>query len=192
VSGATVNLTGAGSCIVTASQSGNANFKPAATVSRTFAISKLGQTITFGTLANKTYGAPDFRVRASASSGLPVSFTASGTCTLSDATMHLTGPGLCTVTALQPGDAYYDPAPAVSRSFSIKRPPCRVPKVVGRRLGAAKRLIARRHCRTGKVGRAYSRKSKKGIVVSQSRRPGRVLPGQSKINLIVSQGRRHL
>jgi beta-lactam-binding protein with PASTA domain len=45
------------------------------------------------------------------------------------------------------------------------------------------------HCRTGKVSYANSRKSKKGIVVSQSRRPGKVLPARSKIDLIVSRGR---
>jgi hypothetical protein len=67
---------------------------------------------------------------------------------------------------------------------------CRVPKVVGTRVASAKRTIAKRHCRTGKVGYAYSRKRKKGIVISQSRRPGRVLPARSKINLIVSRGRR--
>jgi PASTA domain len=191
VSGATVHLTGAGACTVTASQSGNANYKPAANVSRTFAIAKLGQTIAFGPLPNKTYGAPDFTVSATVSSGLPVSFTASGRCTLGDATVHLTGAGSCTVTASQPGNANYNPAAPVSRSFSIKRPPCRVPKVVGKRLGAAKKLIAKKHCRTGRVGHAYSRKRKKGIVISQSRRPGRVLPANTKINLVVSRGRKH-
>ena len=67
---------------------------------------------------------------------------------------------------------------------------CKVPNVVGKRLAAAKRTIAKRHCRTGKVGHAYSRKSKKGIVISQSRRPGRVIPARSKVNLIVSRGRK--
>jgi PASTA domain len=187
----TVHLIGPGSCTVTALQPGNANYKPAANVSRTFAIAKLGQTITFGPLANKTFGAPDFDVSAAASSGLPVSFAGSGKCTVEDATVHLRGAGSCTVTASQPGNANYNPAAPVSRSFSIKRPACRVPKVVGRRLGTAKKLIAKKHCRTGKVGYAYSRKRKKGIVISQSRRPGRVLPARSKINLVVSRGRRH-
>jgi beta-lactam-binding protein with PASTA domain len=40
------------------------------------------------------------------------------------------------------------------------------------------------------VGHAYSRERKKGIVISQSRRPGRVLPANTKINLVVSRGRR--
>jgi hypothetical protein len=147
------------------------------------------QTITFGPLANKTYGDPDFTVSATASSGLAVSFAASGGCTVSGATVHLRSIGSCTVTASQPGDANYNPAPDVSRTFSIAPASCRVPKVVGKRVASAKRTIAQRHCRTGKVGYAYSRKPK-GIVISQSPRPGRVLPARSKINLIVSRGRR--
>ena len=67
---------------------------------------------------------------------------------------------------------------------------CKVPNVVGKRLAAARRTIARRHCRTGRVRYAYSRKRAKGIVISQSRGPGRVLPVRSKINLLVSRGSR--
>jgi len=190
VSVATVHLTGAGSCTVTASQAGDANYNPAPDVSQSFAVAKAIQSITFGPLANKTYGAPDFRVNARASSGLRVSFAASGQCTVSDASVHLRGVGACRITASQAGDADYNPAPDVSRTFSIARVPCTVPKVVGKQLASAKLMIARRHCSTGKMGHAYSRKSKKGIVISQSRRPGRILPARSKINLTVSRGRR--
>jgi beta-lactam-binding protein with PASTA domain len=104
--------------------------------------------------------------------------------------VHLTGAGSCTITASQAGDANYNAAPEVSRSFSIAPMPCTVPNVVGKKVSTAKLTITRRHCRTGKVGHAYSRKRKKGTVSSQSRRPGRVLPARSKINLIVSRGRR--
>jgi PASTA domain len=99
-------------------------------------------------------------------------------------------PNLRTLRASQAGDANYNSAPDVSRTFSIARAPCTVPKVVGKQLASAKLTIARRHCSTGKVGHAYSRKRKRGIVLSQSRRPGRVLPARSKINLTVSRGRR--
>jgi hypothetical protein len=190
LSGATVHLTGAGSCTLTASQAGSASYNPAPDVSQSLAIAKAGQTITFGPLANKIYGAADFGVGATASSGLAVLFAASGNCTATGATVHLTGAGSCTVSASQPGNANYNAAPDASRSFSIAPAPCMVPKVVGKRLASARVTIARRHCRTGKLGYAYSRKHKKGIVISQSRRPGRVLPARSKINLIVSRGRR--
>jgi hypothetical protein len=183
---------GVGSCTITASQPGGLNYNPAPDVSQSFAIAKVGQSISFGPLANKTYGAPDFRVHAMASSGLPVAFAASGKCTVNAATVHLTGAGSCTLSASQSGNSNYSAAAKVSRSFLIKRSPCKVPKVVGKRLGAAKQMITKRHCRTGKVSYANSRKSKKGIVISQSRRPGKVLPARSKINLIVSRGRTSL
>ena len=195
VGGTTVHITGAGSCTITASQPGGGGYPAATSVSRSLAIGKASQTITFTTLANKTYGAPDFALSATASSGLAISFAASGGCTVSGSTVHITSPGSCTITASQPGNASYNAAAAASRTFSIASrltPParCRVPNVVGKRLGAAKLAIRRSHCQTGKVAYAYSRKRNKGIVVSQSRRPGRVLPANSKINLGVSRGRR--
>ena len=66
----TVHITGAGSCTVTASQAGDANYNPAADVAQSFAIEKADQTITFAALADKTFGDPDFTVSATASSGL--------------------------------------------------------------------------------------------------------------------------
>jgi Regulator of chromosome condensation (RCC1) repeat/PASTA domain len=199
--GGVVYITSGGFCTVTASQPGGLNFNPAPDVSRTFAIARVRQSITFfPALETKTFGDPDFVVSAFSSSGLPVSFAANGNCVVSGATVHLTGAGFCTMTASQAGDMTYEPA-AVSQTFEIDRavqttvPPapaarCRVPKVVGKRLVSAKRIITLRHCRTGKVGYAYSRKRAKGVVISQSRRPGRVLPARSKIALIVSRGRK--
>jgi hypothetical protein len=189
VSGTTVHITAAGSCTVTASQPGDSNYAAAAGASQTVAIAKANQTISFGALANKRYPGANFSVSASASSGLPVSFTASGKCTVSGTSVHLTGAGACTLTAAQAGDGNYNAATSVVRSFLITRVTCTVPKVVGKRLAAAKRTIAQKHCRTGTVRRAYSSK-KKGVVSAQSRRAGRVLPINSKINLVVSRGRR--
>jgi hypothetical protein len=200
--GGVVYITRGGSCTVTASQPGGLNFNPAPDVSRTFTVARVRQSITyFPPLETKTFGDPDFVVSAFSSSGLPVSFAASGNCAVGGVTVHLTGAGSCTITASQAGDMTYEPAPDVSQTFAIERavqtiappPParCRVPAVVGKRLVSAKRMIVSRRCRTGKVGYAYSRKRKKGIVISQSRRPGRMLPARSRINLIVSRGRRH-
>jgi hypothetical protein len=189
VSAATVHITGAGSCTVLASQAGDTNYNAAPGVPQGFAVASANQTIAFGPLANKTYPAADFSVSASASSGLPVSFAASGSCTVSGTTAHLTGAGSCTITAAQPGNANYNAATSVSQSFSIKRPKCTVPNVIGKRLAAAKSSLAQRHCGTGKVSYAYSRKTK-GLVTSQSRRPGQIVPSGLKINLVVSRGRR--
>ncbi len=77
------------------------------------------QTITFDALANKTLGDPDFALSATASSGLPVSFSASGQCTVAVNTVHLTGAGSCTITASQDGDSSFNPAAEVAQSFTI-------------------------------------------------------------------------
>jgi hypothetical protein len=87
---------------------------------------KQDQTIDFGPLPDKIYGDPDFTVSATASSGLPVSFAASGNCTVTGSTVHLTGPGSCTITASQAGDTDYNAAPNVPQTFSIG-----IPGIVG-------------------------------------------------------------
>jgi hypothetical protein len=79
------------------------------------------QTITFAALTGKTFGDPAFTVAATASSGLEVSFTATGKCTISGTTITLTGAGNCTVTAQQAGNASYHPAADVSQSFGIAK-----------------------------------------------------------------------
>jgi hypothetical protein len=189
ISGAILHLTGAGSCTVTAAQPGDANYNPAPNRSQSFSIDKADQTITFAALPKKAYGARDFSVDASASSGLPVSFAASGKCTVNESKVHLTGAGSCTITAAQQGDANYNAAPSVSRTFAIAIPACRVPNVRGKSLASAKRALALSHCRTGKVRYGYSAK-RKGVVIAQSSSPGRVRPAGSKIDLVVSRGRR--
>jgi beta-lactam-binding protein with PASTA domain len=98
--------------------------------------------------------------------------------------------GSCTLTASQAGDAHYSAAPDVSHAFAIARQPCTVPKVVGKSLPAAKTALAKKGCRTGKVGRAYSNRVKTGRVISQNRRAGRTVAAGSKVNLVLSRGRK--
>jgi hypothetical protein len=77
------------------------------------------QTINFAPLGDKTYGDQSFTVSATASSGLLVSLAPSGNCSVSGATVTLTGAGSCTITASQDGSANYLAAPPVQRQFSI-------------------------------------------------------------------------
>jgi hypothetical protein len=121
VSSTTVHIIGAGSCTITASQPGDDNYNPAADVNRSFSIAKASQTITFGALSGKTYGDPDFALVATASSGLDVSFSATGACSVSATTLHIIGAGSCSVRASQPGDANYSAGTDVTRSFSIAK-----------------------------------------------------------------------
>src|SRR5204862_6295616 len=91
----------------------------AASKTQNVTIGRSNQTITFGALANKTFGDPDFPVSANASSTLSVNFNPTGQCTVSGGTVHLTAVGSCTITASQGGDANYNPAPDVLQTFSI-------------------------------------------------------------------------
>lgn len=79
------------------------------------------QTITFGALTNRTFGDPTFAISASASSGLAVSFSASGNCTVSGTMVSLTGAGTCAITADQAGNPSFNPAPSVVQSFTIAK-----------------------------------------------------------------------
>src|SRR6185295_6879326 len=75
------------------------------------------QTLAFAPLADKIVGDPPFPVSATASSGLAVSFSASGACTVAASTVTLTGAGTCTVTATQGGNASYAAAAPVAQTF---------------------------------------------------------------------------
>src|SRR5207302_282375 len=70
-------------------------------------------------LADKTTSDPPFTVSATASSGLPVSYAATGSCTISGATVTITGTGSCTVTASQSGNGNFNAAADVPRTFNI-------------------------------------------------------------------------
>ena len=83
---------------------------------------KLSQTITFAAITDKTYGDPDVALGATASSGLTVSYVASGNCTIvAGPAAHITGAGSCTITAQQAGNGTYNAAPDVSQSFAIAK-----------------------------------------------------------------------
>jgi len=89
------------------------------TATTTATIFPAPQTITFNPIAAQIYGNPPFAVNASASSGLPVSFAASGSCALSGNTVTLTAAGDCSVTASQAGNGDYQAAIPVTQAFHI-------------------------------------------------------------------------
>ena len=88
----------------------------------TLTVNKGDQTIAFDPLTNKTLGDPDFTVSATSTSGLPVSFAATGECTVTGNSVHLTAAGSCTITASQAGDSNFNAAPNVPQSFNVATP----------------------------------------------------------------------
>jgi hypothetical protein len=79
------------------------------------------QTITFDPLEDKVYGDPAFALGATTSSGLPVNYTASGTCEVLGVSVTIIGAGSCSITARQAGNDSFEPAADVSRSFNIAK-----------------------------------------------------------------------
>ncbi|MGC1829305.1 MAG: MBG domain-containing protein, partial [Candidatus Acidiferrales bacterium] len=79
------------------------------------------QTITFGVLSPVTYGVAPITLTATASSGLPVSYTFTGPATLSGSTLTITGAGSVTVTASQAGNATYAAATPVQRILTVNK-----------------------------------------------------------------------
>ena len=78
------------------------------------------QTITFGSLPDVLANQAPFTLAANATSGLTVTFT-SGTpsvCTVSGTTVTIVSSGGCSLTASQPGDSAWAPAPSVTTNFT--------------------------------------------------------------------------
>jgi uncharacterized repeat protein (TIGR03803 family) len=84
---------------------------------------KTSQTITFNPLKPKKYGHAPFKLHATASSNLPVSYTSSdpAVATVSGKIVTITGVGETIITASQPGDATYAPATPVTQTLTIKK-----------------------------------------------------------------------
>ena len=100
----------------------NYNAAPQVTESVTVTVSgKTNQTITFGVLANKTYGEADFTSARRLRRVLRCRSLRAVSCTVSGTTVHLTGSGSCAITASQAGDASYDEAASISQSFTIAK-----------------------------------------------------------------------
>jgi hypothetical protein len=128
ISNDTIYLTGeTGIVEITASQAGDAYYKAAAPVLQTFNVNsatKTDQTISFDVIPDQTYGTAYIVLSATASSGLPVTFTLlSGPATLSADTVYIHATGTIEVRATQAGNGDYNPAPSVTRTFVVNKAP---------------------------------------------------------------------
>jgi Bacterial Ig-like domain (group 3)/Kelch motif len=123
VSGSTASLLAYGNCIIEASQAGNSSFAAAPTVSQLFLVHHTTQTISFAAIPSQVVNTT-LTLSATASSGLPVSFTSTTTsvCTVSGTTASLIATGTCSIEASQAGNNIYQPAVIVEHSFSVTPP----------------------------------------------------------------------
>jgi len=123
ISGNTVTIVGVGSTTITVSQAGDDIYNAASDVSRPITVTKANQSITFGSLASKTFGDGPFSLSGSASSGLAVNYSSSNTdvATISGNTVTIVGAGSTTITASQGGDGDYEAASDVDQILTVNQ-----------------------------------------------------------------------
>jgi ELWxxDGT repeat protein len=118
-----VHITGAGTTVITAIQTGNNRWEAAAPVPQTLLVTKIPQTITFNALPEKHYGDEPLDPAAIASSGLPVTYTSdnAAVAVIENGIIRITGIGTVVITASQQGNATYDVAAAVTQVLTVGR-----------------------------------------------------------------------
>jgi hypothetical protein len=121
LAGVTLTFTGIGTVVLQASQPGNENYQAAANVQQSVVVNQGNQTISFAPLADKYSTDKSFTLLATASSGLPVTFSiVSGPATLNGDIVTLTGSGVVKVKAIQSGNKNYKAAVEVERTFTVQ------------------------------------------------------------------------
>ena len=113
-------LTGAGLCTVVATQSGDEDWAPVE-ARRGILVARASQRVDFADPGAVRLGDPPRELVAAATSGLPVSIEAAGTCEVVQGGLRATGAGTCTLTATQDGNDDWAPATPVSRELGIER-----------------------------------------------------------------------
>jgi N-acetylneuraminic acid mutarotase len=124
VSGTTLTITGAGTVVVAANQTGNTNYSAATQVTQSIVVNQASQTITFTAPTSPvTYGVSPITLSATggASSNAMVFSVVSGPATVSGNTLTITGAGTVVVAANQAGNTNYSAATQVTQSIVVNQ-----------------------------------------------------------------------
>ena len=122
VSGATVEATGAGSCVVTATREGDDNYNSVTSSNFTITVAKANQSINFtSSVPVSAVSGTTYTPTATATSGLTPTFsitTGSGTvCSLASGVVTFLTSGTCVITATQGGNSNYNAASSVTQTI---------------------------------------------------------------------------
>jgi ligand-binding sensor domain-containing protein len=122
--GSTVTGVGVGICTIASNQAGDANFNPAAQVTQDISVVKLSQTLSFQAAPTVMVGGTGTVSATGGASGNPVVFSSTTTaiCTTSGtngSTVTGNAAGNCTIAANQEGNANYNAAQQVTKTFSV-------------------------------------------------------------------------
>lgn len=177
----TASLLRSGTCSITASQDGNAAFQPAPSVSQSFFVTPAltAQSISFPAIPNQVAGT-QLTLNASASSGLPVSFSSSTTnvCIVAAGRASFVSAGTCSITAFQSGNATFAPAASVAQTFTVQAV---VPDVTTDLEGLARSLVLGAGLVPNFIGSGT-------WVASQSPRAGTVVAPGTYVTMRLSSG----
>jgi hypothetical protein len=121
VNGNQLHLVGRGNTTITASQAGDASYAAATSQTQLQVVKKINQTITFNALPARQVGDADFDPAATATSGLPVSYTSGDemVATIVNGKIHVVGEGTILITALQGGDSRFNVAASVTQALNV-------------------------------------------------------------------------
>ncbi len=126
VSGTDITPVAAGTCVIVASQLGNATYGAATPVTQEFqivsgAVPTTPQTITFNRPDSMTVGSSAYTTNAVSTSGLTVTLTSitPTLCTVSGLNVTPVAAGNCKVEATQPGNSTYLPATKVTLTIPV-------------------------------------------------------------------------
>ena len=122
----TLSTLSVGTHLIEATYSGNATYAASASPQQTVTVAALGtQVITFPSIPNHIVGDAPFTLAATASSGLPVTYTVvSGPATVSGNLVTLTGAiGTVVIQASQAGGSTFAAAAPVTQSFNVTLAP---------------------------------------------------------------------
>jgi hypothetical protein len=122
VAGPGVLLNGTGTCSFTTLPPGETDALATSPGEKTFVIAQSAQTIDFPEFDVLYYGPGFVSLTAHASSGYRIRYQASGPCEIVRGAVKMLDNGFCTVTADQPGNWKFSPAPSVERTFQIYFP----------------------------------------------------------------------
>ncbi len=118
-----IQIVGAGTCRITASQAGNGTYNAATSVYQDVTFVRANQTISFGSLPTRIFGDVDFGAGATASSGLPVTYYSSDetVAKIVNGSIQIVGTGAVSITASQVGNINYNAATLVYQDLVVVR-----------------------------------------------------------------------
>jgi sugar lactone lactonase YvrE len=124
ISGDTLTVTGAGTLIIDANQSGDSDYQAATQVQQTILVNPAAQIITFTPPTSPvTFGVSPIALSASSTSGLTVMFTIDPSSTaagnITGDTLTINSAGTLVIDANQPGNADYQPAAQVQNTIVV-------------------------------------------------------------------------